>query len=117
MLVEKRPDPNNVVPPHMLAEYLVKHGKYVEAERIEIGVREWMDRNPKLGMSTPQALNARRIIVKALWGQGEERRGEAEELVVEIQRLTEVMSGRFEVYREEERRLNGEMMEELKKIG
>jgi hypothetical protein len=32
MLVEKRPDETNVVPPHMLAEHLVKIGKYAEAE-------------------------------------------------------------------------------------
>lgn len=114
MLVEKRPDKDNVVPPHMLAEHLVKIGKYAEAVEVERPVLKWMEERPNLGPSTPQALNARRIIAKALWFQGEEKRGEAEKVVAEIQRLTEEMSGRFEVYKEEERKLNQEMMDKIK---
>ena len=70
MLVVRRPDPDNVVPPHMLAEPLVKIGKYKEAEEVEGPVCEWTDKRPHLGQNSPQAINARRIIAKALWGQG-----------------------------------------------
>ena len=54
MLVETRPDKSNVVPPHMLAEHLVKIGKYKEAEGTERPVCEWMDARPHLGKASPQ---------------------------------------------------------------
>lgn len=117
MLVARRPDPDNVVPPHMLAEHLVKIGKYEEAEEVERPVCEWMDKRPHLGRNSPQAINARRIIAKALWGQGSKRRKEAEATIEEVRRLVEEMKGgKFEVYVDEERRLNEEMMDEIKAI-
>ncbi|KAJ5958808.1 uncharacterized protein N7479_005958 [Penicillium vulpinum] len=109
MLVKKRPDESNVVPPHMLADYLVKVGKYKEAEEVEQPVREWMDARPHLGPASPQALNARRIIARALWGQG--RRAEAEALVAKIRELVDGMTGsKFGIYQEEEARLNDQMV-------
>ena len=69
MLVE-RTDKSNVVPPHMLAEHLVRVGKYKEAEDTERPVCAWMDTRPHLGKASPQAINARRIIAQALWFQG-----------------------------------------------
>ena len=72
MLVATRPEENfenNVVPPHMLADHLVKVGKYKEAEEIEMPILAWMDAKPHLGKESPQAINARRIIAKALWFQ------------------------------------------------
>ncbi|PWY81592.1 hypothetical protein BO94DRAFT_536859 [Aspergillus sclerotioniger CBS 115572] len=114
MLVEKRPDPNNVDPSHMLAEYLVKVGKYEEAEETAKPVCAGMDALPRLGKDSPQALNARRFIAKAVWFQGPGRREEAEALVAELKGLVDGMgAGKFGVYQEEERRLNGEMLAEL----
>lgn len=116
-LVEKRPDESNVVPPHMLSEYLVKHGKkYEEAEKIARPVMAWMDAQPHIGKASPQALNARRIIARALWFQGPSRRTEANTLIDEIRGLVEGMGGsKFEVYQEEERQFNEELIAELQK--
>ncbi|GLA56209.1 hypothetical protein AnigIFM63604_005669 [Aspergillus niger] len=114
MLVEKRPDESNVVPPHMLADHLVKIGKYQEAEETERPVCAWMDSRPHLGPSSPQAINARRIIAQALWGQGPSRRSEAEALVAEIHRLVDTMDGgKFGVYQAEEKKLNEELVAKL----
>ncbi|KAJ5518662.1 hypothetical protein N7453_001084 [Penicillium expansum] len=115
MLVEKRPDTSNVVPPHMLADHLVKVGKYKEAEEVVLPVCEWMDAQAKLGKGSPQALSARRTITRALWGQGPSRRSEAEALVVEIRELVDGMGGsKFEIYQEEEMGLYKEMVAGLK---
>ncbi|KAJ5863722.1 uncharacterized protein N7529_005638 [Penicillium soppii] len=111
MLVEKRPDKSDIVPLHMLADHLVKVGKYKEAEEIERPVCEWMDTRPHLGRTSPQALNARRIIARALWGQGPSRQPEAEELVAMIHSLVDSMGeSKFGIYHEEERRLNRDMV-------
>lgn len=52
----------------MLSEYFVKHGKKYaeEAEKIARPVMAWMDAQPHIGKASPQALNARRIIARAL---------------------------------------------------
>ncbi|RAO65181.1 uncharacterized protein BHQ10_001193 [Talaromyces amestolkiae] len=115
-LVERRPETSNVVPPHMLSEYLVKHGKYEEAEKTARPVLAWMDARPHLGKSSPQALNSRRIIARALWFQGPSRRTEAISLLTEIHELVEGMGGdKFEVYQEEERQFNEELIAELQR--
>ncbi|KAJ5796732.1 uncharacterized protein N7518_005272 [Penicillium psychrosexuale] len=86
MLVEKRPDESNIVPPYMLAEHLVKAGKYKEAEEI-----------------------ARPVC------QGPPRLAEAEALVTEIRELVNSMGrSKFGIYQEEEARLNEEMVADLK---
>ncbi|PYH87438.1 hypothetical protein BO71DRAFT_184755, partial [Aspergillus ellipticus CBS 707.79] len=59
----------NVVPTHMLAEFLVEAGRFEEAEGVEGPVREWMDERRKLGRDSPQAISARRIIARAVWGR------------------------------------------------
>jgi len=72
MLVATRPVEgleDNVVPPHMLAELLVKREQYEEAEEVEKPVLAWIDAKPHLGRESPQAINARRFIAKALWFQ------------------------------------------------
>ncbi|KAB5546974.1 hypothetical protein GE09DRAFT_1288686 [Coniochaeta sp. 2T2.1] len=109
ILVARNPDKKSAVrPPHILAEYLVKVGKYKEAEEIELPVRAWVDGQPHLGRDSPQAINARRIIAKALWGQGPSRRAEAEALIAEIADIVEGMgAGKFGVYQMEERRRTG----------
>ncbi|OJJ67565.1 hypothetical protein ASPBRDRAFT_134965 [Aspergillus brasiliensis CBS 101740] len=115
MLVEKTPYKTNVVPSHMLAEHLVKVGKYEEAEWTERPICAWMDARPHLGPSSPQALNARRLIAQAVWGQGPSRRSEAEALIAEIHWIVEEMGeGQFAVYQAEERRLNQVMMATLR---
>ncbi|GKZ88983.1 hypothetical protein AnigIFM59636_010120 [Aspergillus niger] len=115
MLVDKTPYKSNPVPSHMLAEHLVKVGKYEEAEWTERPICAWMDARPHLGPSSPQALNARRLIAQAVWGQGPSRRSEAEALIAEIHWIVEEMGeGQFAVYQAEERRLNREMMATLR---
>jgi len=113
MLVAKAKG-RNIVPGHMLAEYLAKNGKYREAEETERPVLAWMEGSPGLGRDSPQAINARRIMVKALWGQGQERRGEAESMLAELEEIVDRMGGgKFGVYQEEERSLNRQMMAQL----
>jgi hypothetical protein len=105
-----RAEKGNSVPRHMLADYLVKIGKYAEAEDTERPVLAWMESGPHLGRESPQAINARRIMARALWGQGPPRRVEAEALLAEIDAIVDGMGdGRFGVYQEEEKRLNAEM--------
>ncbi|KAL2126157.1 hypothetical protein VTI74DRAFT_1585 [Chaetomium olivicolor] len=98
--------------------HLVRSGKYKEAEETERTVCAWMDTQLSLGKDSPQAINARRIIARALWGQGTPRRADAEALLAEIKEIVDGMgSGRFSVYQEEERRLNRQMLAELEKGG
>ncbi len=118
MLVARQPgDSTDVRPRHILAETLVKVGKYAEAEDTARPVCAWMDANPRLGKASPQAINSRRMIARALWGQGQPRRAEAEALLAEIDEIVDGMGagdGRFAVYQEEEKRLNAQMRAELK---
>ncbi|KAF9244024.1 hypothetical protein DTO013E5_6465 [Penicillium roqueforti] len=109
------PDESNVVPLHMLAEYFVKAGKYKEAEEIARPVCEWMDACSHLGKTSPQAINTRGIITRALWGQGPSRRSEAEALIANIRELVDGMGeSKFCIYQKEEVRLNKEMLADLK---
>jgi hypothetical protein len=118
MLVARQPeDSTDVRPRHILAEHLVKAGEYVEAEDTARPVCAWMDAQPRLGKDSPQAINSRRMIARALWGQGPPRRAEAEALLAEIDEIVDGMGvgdRRFAVYQEEEKRLNDQMRAELK---
>lgn len=72
MLVATRPQEgieDNVVPLHMLAEHLVKTGRYEEAIEVETPVLKWILAKPHLVRDSPQAINAKRFIAKALWFQ------------------------------------------------
>ena len=113
--VENEPLPTaSVVPLHMLADHLVKMGKCVEAEETAIPVREWMDASPKLGRDSPQALGARRIILRALWGQGAERKADAAALLAEIHAIIEGLgagNSKYAVYQDEERELIDRLVE------
>jgi hypothetical protein len=115
MIVRKRQDQSNLSVCHILAGHLIKVGKYAEAEQIERPVCAWMDEHPSLGKDSPQSINARRIIAKALWFQGGTRRSEAEAMVAKIQALVDGMGdGKFGVYQGTERELNQAMMSEMK---
>jgi hypothetical protein len=111
MLATRRPEgSDNISPLHILSDHLVRIRQYKEAEETERQVCAWMDAHPRLGRDSPQAINSRRVIVRALWGQGEGRRKEAEAMLREVEGIVEGMGeGRFGVYLEEERRLNREM--------
>ncbi|KAB5570096.1 hypothetical protein GE09DRAFT_1283258 [Coniochaeta sp. 2T2.1] len=105
---------NKFVTQHAMSDYLIKQGKFREAEEGERAILEWMESHPRLGRDGPQAINARRVLVRALWGQGEGRRVEAEEMLKEVEGIVEGMGGgRFGVYKEEEGRLNEEMRRDL----
>ncbi|KAK0612432.1 hypothetical protein B0T17DRAFT_543665 [Bombardia bombarda] len=114
-LADHRIDKANLGPLHMLADHLVKVGKFVEAEETERAVLRWMEAHERLGRDSPQALGARRIIVRAMWGQG--RRTEAEEMMREIEGIVEGLGegSRFGVYQEEERGLFGQLVGELRR--
>ncbi len=115
MLVARQPEHStDIRPRHILAEHLLKIGKYEEAEEMERPACAWMDAQSRLGKESPQAINARRFIARALWGQGKPRRAEAEALLAEIDEIVDGMGGgRFAVYQEEERRLNRQMRDDL----
>lgn len=103
-------DSSNLSAAHALAALLVDRGQYAEAEATEAPVRDWLD--GRLGSDSPQALGSRRIIARAVWGQG--RRDEARALFGEIRELIEKMGeGRFAVYQEEEREILDEAMGKL----
>ncbi|KAK4188719.1 hypothetical protein QBC35DRAFT_495401 [Podospora australis] len=118
MLVEKRSSTNDI-PLHCFADHLITAEKdYKQAEEIEKLVLEKWEKVPQLGRDSPQCINARRIIARAVWMQGKERREEADTMIAEIEAITEEMrNGRFAAYLEEERKLNSEMMEKLKAEG
>lgn len=52
-----------------------------------------MDAKLDLGKEILQAINARRIIAKALCSQGPTRRAEADALLAEISQIVEVVGG------------------------
>ena len=96
----------NLVAMHMLGAMLVNTGKYQEAERVEKEVLAYVESRPFLGRDSPQSISARRIVSRAVWGQGVSRRAEAEALVRETMEIVEGMGGgKFAVYQEEERKL------------
>ncbi|KAK3389314.1 hypothetical protein B0H63DRAFT_463373 [Podospora didyma] len=106
----------NVGALHMLGDHLVKMKKFVEAEETALPVREWMDASPKLGRDSPQALGSRRIILRALWGQGPERKADAEAVLAEIYAIIEDLgtgTSRFSVYQEEEKEIIDKMVKDL----
>ncbi|KAK3688796.1 hypothetical protein B0T22DRAFT_460247 [Podospora appendiculata] len=109
---------SDVRPQHLLGEYLVKTGKYAEAEGAARPVAVWMLAQPHLGKYSPQYLSAQRLLVRALWGQGASKRTEAEALLAGIQETVEGLSkdgGKFGVYQGEEQKLNEELLAQLEK--
>ncbi len=117
MIVDGRPGDNHAL--HILAGHLVKVGvgKYAEAEEVERPVLAEMVARPTLGPDSPQAINARRFLAKALWGQGPSRRAEAEAEVAEIKAIVDRMGeGRFGVYQDSEREINEQMMADMERM-
>jgi hypothetical protein len=118
MLVARQPqDTTDVRPQHLLVEHLVAVGQYAEAEEAARPVCAWIDAQPRLEKGSPQAISARRVLARALWGQRLSRQVEAEALLAEIDEVvdgTGVTGGRFAVYQEEEKRLNVRMRTELR---
>ncbi|RYP20951.1 hypothetical protein DL765_002488 [Monosporascus sp. GIB2] len=113
MLCDRRKDKTNLSHQHTLAALLLNRGKYAEAEEMEKEVKTWLD--DRLGMESPQALSARRIITQALWKQGLSRRSEADEAISELMRIIDGMTGgRFAVYQEEERKMTKQMVHTLR---
>ncbi|RYP59118.1 hypothetical protein DL770_010281 [Monosporascus sp. CRB-9-2] len=113
MLYDRRKDKTNLSHQHTLAGLLLNRGKYAESEEMEKEVKTWLD--DRLGMDSPQALSARRIIIQALWKQGLSRRSEADGAISDLMRIIDGMAGgRFAVYQEQERKLTNEMVHALK---
>ncbi|KAM0425812.1 hypothetical protein ACHAPT_009063 [Fusarium lateritium] len=114
MLVDRRPDKSNKGPLHMLADHFFGNGEYAKAEETERTVCAWMDAHERLGRDSPQALSARRFLVKTLWMQGTSRRAEAHEMIAEINSIIDGMAtGNFGVYQEEEVELMRQLVDEL----
>ena len=111
-LIDRRKDTTNLSYLHSLSVMLEKRGDYVEAEETERKVRVWLD--AKVGRDAPQALGSRRIIARAMWKQGPERRGEARELIEEVRKLIEGSGeGRYAVYQQEQREITEKMVGSL----
>ncbi len=114
MLCERRRDKENLSHFHTLAGMLLARGRYEEAEKMEVGVKAWLE--SKLGRDCPQALGAWRIIVQAIWKQGPGRRKDAERLMGEMGEVIEGMKrGAYEMYQGDERGHLENMKENLKK--
>jgi hypothetical protein len=112
MMIEKNKNKANLSHQHTLAGLLFDQGKYREAEKMERPVVEWLD--GILGRDSPQALGGRRIMARAIWKQGEERREEAKGLFKEVVEIIDGMgNGQFGVYQEEERELIDNMVKNL----
>ncbi|RYP76357.1 hypothetical protein DL771_001796 [Monosporascus sp. 5C6A] len=113
MLCDRRKDKTNLSHQHTLAGLLLNRGKYAESEEMEREVKTWLD--GRLGVDSPQALSARRIIIQALWKQGLSRRSEADGAITELMRIIDGMAGgQFAVYQEQERKTTEEMVHALK---
>ena len=112
MMIGREKNKNNLSFQHTLAALLCDQGKYREAEEMEGPVVEWLD--GILGRDSPQALGGRRIMARAMWKQGEERREDARKLFEEVMETVEGMGGgQFAVYQEEERELVRKMVKDL----
>lgn len=101
MLIDRRKNKANLSHFHTLSVLLFEQGQYAEAEEMERPVLDWLV--SRLGDTSPQALGSRRIIARAIWKQGPERRAEAEALFEEVKRLVEESgSGKYAVYKDEQ---------------
>ena len=113
-LIDRRKDKTNLSYLHSLSVMLEKRGDYVEAEETERKVRLWLD--GKVGRDAPQALGSRRIIARAMWKQGPERREEARDLIEEVKVLIEGSGkGRYAVYQQEQREMTEKMVGSLER--
>ncbi|OBT67786.1 hypothetical protein VE03_03478 [Pseudogymnoascus sp. 23342-1-I1] len=114
MMCDRRKNKSNLSHFHTLAGILVAKGEYVEGEEMERKVKYWLEE--RLGKDSPQALGASRIIIKAVWKQGLERRREAEELVDDTRQIIRQMgNGQFGVYQQMERDMFENLVEGLQK--
>jgi hypothetical protein len=112
MMIAKRKDTSNLSHLHNLSALLVQEGKYEEAEKSEVEVRDWLD--SKLGKESPQSLSARRIIAEAVSRQPG-RKAEGEKL---LDGVDEIIAGTGEdspyaVYKEEQSKMTKELREKL----
>ncbi|KAF2108185.1 hypothetical protein BDV96DRAFT_587875 [Lophiotrema nucula] len=111
-LIEHRDDTRNLSFHHGLAGLLVRKGEFARAEELEREVTPWLD--GKLGRDCPQSMSSRRIIAKALWGQG--KTSEAQGTLTEIRENIELMrKGQFAMYMDEEERQTEEVAEQFMK--
>jgi hypothetical protein len=112
MMIDRRKYKSNYSHQHTLSVLLFDQGKYAEAEETEIPVKDWLD--GRLGKDSPQALGSRRIIGRAIWKQGPERRDEAKEIFAEVMDLVEGMTGgKYAVYQDEMRETTEKMARDL----
>lgn len=113
MLMNRRKNKANLSHFHSLSVLLFEQGRYSEAEEVERPVLDWLV--GRLGDTSPQALGSRRIIARAIWKQGSERRSEAEALFEEVKRLAEESgSGKYAVYRDDQMEETETMIADLR---
>ncbi|KAK0624398.1 hypothetical protein B0T14DRAFT_425714 [Immersiella caudata] len=95
---------DNIAAQQSYAHQLIDEGSFVEAEKVIRPACEDIDEYGNLGRDSPQGIGSQRTLLKALWGQGKERREEAAEVVEGIRgRIEGMKGGKFEVYVEAER--------------
>ncbi|KAK5652325.1 hypothetical protein OQA88_10675 [Cercophora sp. LCS_1] len=113
MLIDKRKNKANLSHFHTLSVVLFEKGRYADAEEMERPVLEWLV--GRLGDTSPQALGSRRIIARAIWKQGPERRVEAEALFEQVKTLVEESgSGKYAVYKDEQMEVTETMIADLR---
>lgn len=113
MLIDRRKNKANLSHFHSLSGLLLEQGRYAEAEEVERPVLDWLV--DRLGDTSPQALGARRIIARAIWKQGQERRAEAEVLFKAVKKLVqESGTGKYAVYKDEQMEETETMIADLR---
>lgn len=115
MLGERRKDQASLSNIHTLAGLQLDEERYEESENMEVDIKTCLERRP--GRDTTQALGDRRVLVEAVWKQGDGRRKNAERLMGDMNKVIEKMSGAdYEMYQADERGHLEKMENDLRKL-
>ncbi|KAJ5629822.1 hypothetical protein N7528_003479 [Penicillium herquei] len=113
ILVDRRQDPNNIVPINNLAAFLVRHTtRYAEGKALAQKSVAWLDN--RLGKASLQSIGARKNIAEADWKDGNHE--EADKMITEIFELVEELKEtKFSMYAEDEKEHADAWLAKLKK--
>ncbi|KAJ5719277.1 hypothetical protein N7493_007732 [Penicillium malachiteum] len=113
ILVERRQDPNDIVPLNNLSAFLVQYTtRYAEGKALALKSVAWLDN--RLGKASLQSIGARKNIAEADWKDGNHE--EAEKTITEIFELVdELKATEFSMYAEDEKEHAEAWLAELKK--
>ncbi|KAJ5697460.1 hypothetical protein N7488_011144 [Penicillium malachiteum] len=113
ILVDRRQDPNNIVPINNLAAFLVQNTTWcAEGKALAQKSVAWLDN--RLGKASLQSIGARKNIAEADWKDGNHE--EAEKMITEIFELVEELKEtKFSMYAEDEKEHADAWLAKLKK--